>query len=56
MNKPITLWIPTELKDDLQRVAKTEDRSMSSMVRVILESYLEKKHTDEKREARKNTA
>ena len=39
-NKMIALSVPIELYNQLQQMAKTEDRSVSSIVRVAISRYI----------------
>ena len=39
-NKMIALSVPIELYNQLQQMAKTEDRSVSSVVRVAISRYI----------------
>lgn len=45
-DKMLTLKISTELLEKLTREAKEEERTVSSMVRIILSDYFKNKNSD----------
>ena len=39
----IGIWVPKELKAELEQIAKEQDRSMSNLLTIILKDYVNKK-------------
>lgn len=37
----VTIRIPTELKEKLMKIAKEDDRSLSYIIRLAIEQYIE---------------
>jgi len=47
MQKTMSIIVPTELLDGLTEIAKREDRTVSSLVRVALRGFIERARSTE---------
>jgi len=47
MQKTMSIIVPTELLDGLTEIAKREDRTVSSLVRVALRAFLERERIED---------